>query len=364
MNQKTLAALFALFALFVATGCQKPPAAAAPGSPAVPAAPALRILCWPDYTPAKVLELFTKETGIPVEATEIHSQFEMALLLSTSPGYYDIAQPSSYGMEDLMAAHLLLPLDRQALPNLANIAPEFLNLPFDPGNRFSVPYMAGLTGIVINTEVVKGDIRHYADIARPEWKGRLVAVSDPRDIVSWAALGLGLPVDKMDAGTLEKTRPVLQQWFGLLATPSLHEQDSGDLLTGRAVAGAIWSGEAAALIAKDPKLRWIVPEEETRLFLDNLCVSAQTLQPAQAMKFLNFILRPDVSKMISDEFPYTNPNLAARKLLTPAQLANPASYPPALSRLRLTDSYGPIEAEIERLMSEVKEQSPQKPPNP
>ena len=77
---------------------------------------------------------------------------------------------------------------------------------------------------------------------------------------------------------------------------------------------------------------------------------------AAAEQFINYILRPEVSRRISDAFPYTNPNLAARKLLSPAQLANPASYPPE-GTLRALDTFrdiGAMSSEVDALVSELK----------
>ena len=73
---------------------------------------------------------------------------------------------------------------------------------------------------------------------------------------------------------------------------------------------------------------FILPAEGAHQFIDNLCIPKSAAHKREAMLFMNYCLRPEVSKLISDEFPYTNPNLAARKLLSKEQLDNPASYPP------------------------------------
>src|SRR5258707_14184353 len=92
--------------------------------------------------------------------------------------------------------------------------------------------------------------------------------------------------------------------------------------------GIVYSGDAAKLIDQDRRSKSVPPAEGAHRFIDNLCIPAGSKNKDAAEKFINYILRPAVSKMISDKFPYTNPNAAARKLLSDTQRANPASYPP------------------------------------
>jgi spermidine/putrescine transport system substrate-binding protein len=68
-------------------------------------------------------------------------------------------------------------------------------------------------------------------------------------------------------------------------------------------------------------------------------------------------LRPDVSVQISKEFPYTNPNLAARKLLTPAELANEASYPPGNPKLSTFRDIGSMASDVDKLFTDLKAKS-------
>ncbi|NBQ65846.1 MAG: spermidine/putrescine ABC transporter substrate-binding protein, partial [Verrucomicrobia bacterium] len=78
--------------------------------------------------------------------------------------------------------------------------------------------------------------------------------------------------------------------------------------------------------------------------------------PQNAHLFINYLLRPEVSKKISDEFPYYNPNSAARSLLSPEQLANPASYPPAqeVSRMQTFRDLGEQSAAVDELVTQIK----------
>jgi spermidine/putrescine transport system permease protein len=118
--------------------------------------------------------------------------------------------------------------------------------------------------------------------------------------------------------------------------------------------GVVWSGEAALLFVENPKFQYILPSEGAHQFLDSLAIPKDSPNPEGAMMFMNYILRPEVSKLISADFPYTNPNLEARKLLSPEELANPASYPKGDPKLEGFADIGDRAAAIDKLVTDLK----------
>ena len=93
------------------------------------------------------------------------------------------------------------------------------------------------------------------------------------------------------------------------------------------------------------------------MFIDNLAIPKSAENVEAAHKFINYILRPEVSAKISEEFPYTNPNIEARKLLTPNELANPASYPPGNPKLATFRDIGPMASDVDKLFTDLKAKS-------
>ncbi len=321
-----------------------------------PAAGKLNLFCWSEYIPRPVIDAFQKQTGTEVTVENYASNEEMLSKLLAGGGDYDLIQPSEYTVEALIKAGLLLPLDQEKLPGLKNLSPAFLNQPFDPGNRYSIPWMVGTVGIVVNMERVRDPITGFADVFQAKHQGRIVVLDDSREMVSWALATLKIPANDINAGTLAKVRPVLARWLPLV---KVFDSDSPKtaLLSGDVDLGIVWSGEGAILSRDNPaKFRWVLPREGSHRFIDNLAIPKTSRHQANAEAFMDFILRPDVSKLISDAFPYTNPNLEARKLLTDAQRANPASYPPAeTGKERETfRDIGEEASEVDALVSELK----------
>ncbi|HEX2861253.1 MAG TPA: extracellular solute-binding protein, partial [Lacunisphaera sp.] len=117
----------------------------------------LNLFGWSEYVPQDVLDGFTKETGIKVNFESYDSNEAMLSKLVAGGGNYDLVQPSEYTAELMIRRKMLAPLDKSKIPNLKNIAPEFKGQVHDPEDKFTVPYMSGTVGIVVNTAKVKDD---------------------------------------------------------------------------------------------------------------------------------------------------------------------------------------------------------------
>ncbi len=333
--------------------------AAEPAKAAVPAklpegaGKELNLFAWSEYVPQSVIDGFTAETGIQVNYETYASNEEMLAKLISGAQRYDLIQPSEYTIEALVKENQLMPVDWSKVPNIKNIGKEFKNLPHDPQQKFTVPWMAGSVGISINTEKIKDPVKGYKDVFQKKYDGRIVILDDPREIVSWALETQGHGPNDVSDETLAAVKPVLQTWLPLV---KVYDSDSPKtaLLNGDVDLGVIWSGEAALLYKENKKFEYVLPAEGAHQFLDSLAIPVNAANPVGAMAFMNYILRPEVSKLISADFPYTNPNLEARKLLTPEELANPASYPKGNPKLAGFRDIGDRAAAIDKLITDLK----------
>ena len=307
--------------------------------------------------PHEIIDAFTKETGIKVSVENYASNEEMLAKLLAGGGTYDLIQPSEYVVEGLIKENLLIPIDHAAIPNLKNIAPEFKNMSFDPGNKFSIPYMAGSVGIVVNTELVQDEIKGYSDVFQEKFKKNIVVLDDAREIVGWGLETLGIPINEVSDENLEKVKPVLAKWLPLV---KVFDSDSPKtaLLNGDVALGIVWGGEGAILVNENKKFKWVVPAEGAHLFVDCLAIPKSAKRVKNAHLFMDFVLRPEISAKISEAFPYLNPNVAARELLTPEQRGNRASFPTAdeLERMQMFKDIGEQATKIDELVTSQKAQ--------
>ena len=190
--------------------------ASAWNAPRARAAEELNLFAWSEYVPQAVIDGFTRETKIKVNYDTYASGEEMLSKLLAGGAAYDLVQPPDYIAEAMIKNKLLRPLDPAKLGNLKNVAPAYLALPHDPGHKFTVPYMCGTVGIVVNTEKVKEPIRGYRDLFQPKFKGRIVVLNDNREIVSWALVTLGLDQNAMTPANLAKARLLVAEWIRLV----------------------------------------------------------------------------------------------------------------------------------------------------
>jgi spermidine/putrescine transport system permease protein len=259
----------------------------------------LRLFVWSEYVPQDVIKLFTEETGIKVAVEEYSSNEEMLAKLLAGGGAYDIIQPSEYTVEALIKDDLLHELDLEKIPNLKNLAPEFRSMPFDPGNKYSVPWMAGFVGIVYNAEVVTRPVVGYRDVFTDEHANRIVILDDAREIVTWGLATAGIPVNDVSDQNLATIRPMLKDW---LSKVKVYDSDSPrtPMLSGDTDIGVVWSGEGALLFDENPKFQWVMPAEGVHMFVDNLAIPKTARNKDKAEEFMNFVLRPAVSPRLSD----------------------------------------------------------------
>ncbi len=313
----------------------------------------INLFCWSEYVPQDVIDGFTKETGIKVNVENYASNEEMLSKLLAGGSKYDLIQPSEYTIEALIKADKLDTLNLDNIPNIKNLDPKFTKMPHDPEGKYSVPWMAGSVGIVVNTAKVKEPVKTMKDVFSGKYKKRIVVLNDAREIVTWALASLGLPINEITPDALEKVKPILAEW---LPQVKVYDSDSPKtaLLNGDVDLGVVWSGEAAILFKKNKKFQYVLPEEGAHQFIDSLAVPKGAPNKENAEKFINYILIPKVSVKISDAFPYTNPNAEAVKLLPKDQQENPASYPPGNPKLETFKDIGKVAKDIDKLVTDLK----------
>ncbi|MEQ1862865.1 MAG: spermidine/putrescine ABC transporter substrate-binding protein [Chthoniobacteraceae bacterium] len=321
----------------------------------------LNVFCWSEYIPQSVIDGFARANNVKVNVENYASNEEMMAKLEAGTAKYDIIQPSEYIIEEMIKDGKLEPIDLANIPNFKNLDPKFTKMPHDPENKFSVTWMAGSVGIVVNRTKVKDGIKSYGDVFQDKFKKRIVVLDDSRELVSWALASLGIDTNDITKENIEKAKAVLAKWLPLV---KLYDSDSPKtaLLNGDCDLGIVWNGEGAKIIEEQKKSKkrklnfeFILPAEGAHMFIDSLAVPKGAKNKAIAEKFINYVLEPKVIAAVWNEFPYTLPNAAGRKLLKPEQLANPASFPPGDPKLATFKAISKdMSAAIDKMVTDLK----------
>ena len=330
------------------------------GGKAVPSATAprvledklLNVLNWSDYIAPDTIAKFEKETGIKVNYDVFDSNEVLETKLLTGRTGYDIVVPTDFFLERQAKQGILLPLERSNLTNYSNLDPEVMKQleGVDPGNRYGVPYLGIITGIGYNVAKLR---KALGDVPVDSW----AIMFDPKNAAKlkdcgytmldaesevlfsskiWLGLDPGsetLPDLTASEQMLLKVRPYVRYFHS--------SQYINDLANGETCIALAWSGDVlqsrdrAREAGKGIEIAFAVPKEGALVSFDMLAIPADAPHPDNAHKFINFVLRPDISAAISSFRKFPSPNLAARKLIDPALLADPMLFPPPDVEARL-----------------------------
>jgi spermidine/putrescine transport system substrate-binding protein len=291
--------------------------------------PSINFYNWDTYVGATTLAGFTAATGTSVNMSFFANNDELfAKLRGGNPGY-DVIVPSNDFVERMVAADLLLPLDHARIPNLANIAPEFRDPPFDPKRRYSMPYTWLVTGIGYRKSKVSGVPDTWKWVFDSDrYKGRIGVLSEAGDLCRLALRYLGQPMDSRDPAAIAQVRDLLIRQKPNIA--AFHDDNGQDLLLAGDVDLVVeYNGDIAQAMREDPDIGFVVPREGSQISSDNLCVPKGARDPERAMQFVNYLLDATAGAEIARTIRYPTPNAAAKALMPADYRDGPVIFPPA-----------------------------------
>ncbi len=300
---------------------------------------------WTDYIDPKVLEDFTKETGIRVvyDMYDNNEIVETKLLAGRSG--YDVVVPSGPFLSRLIRAGVFQKIDRSKLTNAGNIWPEIAQrlATHDPGNQFAVNYMWGTTGIGINLRKVRERLGEAAPlnswdlIMKPEFSNKLKdcgihMLDAPEDILPGTLNYLGLNPDSKAEADLRRAADALVRIRGNIrkfhSSEYINALANGEICMAIGYSGDILQARKRAEEAKTGnEIVYIIPKEGALMWFDSMAIPADARNVAEAHAFIDFILRPEVAARNSNFVSYATGNLPARALVKPEIRNNPGVYP-------------------------------------
>ncbi len=284
---------------------------------------------WSEYIPEQVLSNFEKETGIKVIYTTYDSNEVMYSKVKVLGGKgYDVIFPSTYYVNRMQKEGLLTPLNRKLLPNFKNMDPSLLNKEYDAGNKYSVPYLWGSTSLAINSDFVDAKKANtYRILWDSKYKGKVILTDDLREVFHIALRILGYSGNETDPEKIKKAYELLRK---LRPNVRVYNSDSPKVpfINGEVTLGLTFNGEMYAAAQENPSIKYIYPKEGAIFWVDSMCIPKGSKNVANAHKFINYIMKPEVAKMISEEVGYPSPNKAGVALLDKSVRTNQTIYPP------------------------------------
>jgi spermidine/putrescine transport system substrate-binding protein len=279
------------------------------------AAGELHIYNWGNYTNPDLIKKFEQAYDVKVTITDYDSN-DTALAKVKAGGHgFDIAVPSGNFMPLWINDGLLLESRPDQMANFQNVDPKWVDVPYDPGRHYSVPWQWGVTGITVDTAAYDGDIDTWGIIfdPPPELKGKINVVPEMNDVVAAAVMYVGGEPCTGDKAILKKARDVLvaakPNWLSMEYT-TVDTMSKGDFK-----AGSDWNGAALRIRLKLPSVHFGFPKEGFPIFMDNAAILKDAQNVENAKLFLNFIMDPENAAMLSAFARYANGIKGSEKFL-------------------------------------------------
>ncbi|KXG78639.1 ABC transporter substrate-binding protein [Thermotalea metallivorans] len=315
----------------------------------------LNVYNWGDYIDPQVLEDFEKEYGIKINYENYANNEEMLAKIQAGGTDYDVIFPSEYMVEAMIKQGLLQKLDMNHLPNFKYIGDQFKNLPYDPGNQYSVPYFWGTMGIIYNTKKVQEPVDSWEALWDERYKGDILMLDSARDTIGIALKKLGYSLNTRNIEELEKAKEELIRQKPLVKA---YEVDAYKdmMIAGEAAMALTWSGDAMLLTEENPDLAYVIPKEGTNLWFDAIAIPITSKHKREAELFINYMMRPEVAAKCAAYVKYATPNEAAKELLPKEVIENELSYPKGniMEKGEVFVDLGEFTTEYDRVWTELK----------
>lgn len=288
----------------------------------------LNLFNWDTYIGETTLADFNAATGIEVKMDLYADNDELfAKLKGGNPGY-DVIVPTNDMLERMIKAGMVVPLDHAKIPNMANIDKPFQDSAFDPGRKFSVPYMWGTLGIGYRKSKVEGAMDSWKWVLDSDkFSGRISLLGDAQNVIGVALKYLGYSFNSTNMEELKKAEALL---IAQKKHVKVFADDNGqDLLaSGEVDLAQEWNGDIVHVMAEDQDLSYAVPTEGSLLWQDTMAIPTGAPHPGNAHAFLNFVLDGEAGKNIATTIQFATANAAAKALMPEDYRNNSAIFPP------------------------------------
>lgn len=288
---------------------------------------------WSEYIDPELITAFEEEYGVDV-VEDFYDSNEAMLAQLQAGAVYDLIVPSDYMVGIMITEGLLAEVQKDAVPNIENLAPRFADPAYDPGGVYSVAYQWGTTGLGVDMEVVGEDFEpSWGLVFDPDlvstYPGGVTLLNDPRETMGAALKYLGYSLNSTSEEELQEATDVIIAVKDYIAAFDSDQYDE-NLVTGEVAATHGYSGNFFA--AFDDVDGWdqyayVIPEEGATVWIDNMAVPADAEHPCTAHTFMNYLLDAENGAALTNWNFYASPNEAAEEFILPEILEDETIYP-------------------------------------
>ena len=282
---------------------------------------------WGDYIDPDLIDKFEEESGYKVVMETYDSNEAMITKIKQKSTNFDICIPSEYAVEMMRDQGLLEKLDHSKIVGLDNIDERFLDVAYDPGNEYSIPYLWGTFGIVYNTKKYdESDFDSWKNLWDKKFEGEILSFDGARETLGIGLLANNLNINTTDPKKLVEVRDELIGFMGNVKA-ILADEIRMYMALEEANVGITFSGDASSAIESNENLSYAIPKEGSNIWFDTMVIPKTSKNQKAAYAFINFMLEPENAAQNADYIWYATPNKKAVDLIDPEARNDKTLYP-------------------------------------
>lgn len=282
---------------------------------------------WGDYIDPDLIDKFEEESGYKVVMETYDSNEAMITKIKQKSTNFDICIPSEYAVEMMRDQGLLEKLDHNKIVGLDNIDERFLDVAYDPGNEYSIPYLWGTFGIVYNTKKYEeSDFDSWKNLWDKKFEGEILSFDGARETLGIGLLANNLSLNTTDPKKLLEVRDELIGFMGNVKA-ILADEIRMYMALEEANVGITFSGDASNAIESNENLSYAIPKEGSNIWFDTMVIPKTSKNQKAAYAFINFMLEPENAAQNADYIWYATPNKKALDLIDPEARNDKTLYP-------------------------------------
>ncbi|MBR6238117.1 MAG: ABC transporter substrate-binding protein [Lachnospiraceae bacterium] len=313
---------------------------------------------WGEYIDPDTLTMFEEETGIKVIYDEFETNEIMYPKVEAGATVYDVICPSDYMIQKMIENNLLSELDWEKIPNAKQyIGAQYYEQAkkFDAENKYSVPYCWGTVGILYNKTMVDEPVDSWDILWDEKYADNILMQDSVRDAFMVALKRAGYSMNTLDQDELTAAKNDLIAQKPLVQAYVV-DQVRDKMIGNEAALGVIYSGEAIYTQRENPDLEYVIPKEGTNVWIDCWVVPKNCNNMDNALKFIDFMCRPDVAVKNFEYITYSTPNNGARELIEDEDIKNSEIAFPDLSQYSDLETYNYLGEEGDELYNSLWEE--------